>query len=35
MLRFKQRGVPVSEPMEGLSLPMTQLLRKGVTIFVW
>ncbi len=27
MLRFKQRGVPVSEPMEGLSLPMTQLLR--------
>lgn len=27
MLRFKQRGVPVSEPMEGLSLQMTQLLR--------
>ena len=27
MLRFKQRGVPVSAPMDGLSLPMTQLLR--------
>ncbi len=27
MLRFKQRGIPVSEPMEGFSVQMTQLLR--------